>query len=81
MKNEDKPYGGIYDDSEYCTSEILLARKIFGNRNTTEDQFEAMLKGLGLMVLYCPEEIKVLAQSTFMEATMRKAYYLSLWGY
>jgi len=79
MKNKDKPYFGIYDDVEYCNKEIISARGLFGNKNTTEDQYEAMLKGLGLVVLYCPKELKVFAQATFMEATMRKPYFQKLW--
>jgi len=79
--NKDRPYNGIYDDIDYCRKEIQLARTIFGNRNTTEEQFEAMIKGLALVNFYCPDELKTIAQATLIEATMRKVYFLPLWGY
>lgn len=76
---KDKPYSGIYENIDYCRKELLLARELFCNKNITEKQFNAMLKGLKLLILYCPEEIKTLAKGTLMEAVYRKKYYLPLW--
>ncbi len=81
MNNKDKPYFGIYDSIEYCQKEIKLARELFGKRNTTEDQYNQMLKGLAILNLYCPEEFKITAESTITEAIRRKIYYSILWGY
>jgi len=75
-----KPYDGVYDNKEFCIREIMLARSIFGNRKTTEFQFDAMIKGLMLVMLHCPEEIKPIAQSTLLESTVRRTYYEKMWG-
>ena len=79
MDKKDKPYCGIYDDIEYCMKELLLARAIFGNIKTTEDQYNAMQKALALVLFYCPKEIKSLVQGTLTEAIMRKTYYEKIW--
>ena len=74
-----RPYFGIYDNVEYCNKEIFSAREIFSNKNTTEIQYDAMMKGLGLILLYCPKEVKDFANATYIEATMRKKYFIPLW--
>jgi hypothetical protein len=60
---------------EYCSKEIFLAREIFGNKNTTEEQYDAMEKGLSLMYLYCPEEIKTDVYAIISEAEKRRIYF------
>lgn len=79
MDKTNRPYNGIYDDIEYCRKEILLARVIFGNKNTTREQYEAMEKGLALIFLYCPEELTIIAQATLNEATYRQSFFEDLW--
>ena len=81
MDKKYKPYQGIYDSVEYCQKEMRLARKLFSNKFTKEEQYEAMLKGLGILSLYCPKEMKVQAEAMIHEAIRRKVYFLSLWGY
>lgn len=77
--NLERPYRGIYDDIEYCKKEILLAREIFGNIKTTEEQYTAMVKGLTLVLFNCSKEIKSMAQATLMEAHRRREYFEEIW--
>jgi hypothetical protein len=70
-----------FKDKEYCFEQIKEARKLFGNKNTTEEQYEAMEKVLGFAYLYCPEEIKSLVFATLNEAERRKIHFiLNIWG-
>ena len=81
MPNKNRPYNGIYDDIEYCREEIRSAWTLFCNRNTTEEQFRGMFKGIGLVYLYCPNKLKSIAQATVQEALARKEYYIPIWEF
>lgn len=64
-----------YAKKENCYRDIGEARKLFGSTRTTEAEYNAMEKGLGLMFLYCPKEILVCVEATIAEAEMRKIFY------
>ncbi len=64
-----------YHDKENCYADIRLARKTFGSTTTTQDEYDMMEKGLGLMFLHCPEEISDIVYATMHEATVRRMYY------
>ena len=68
----------IFSEKEYCYGQISEARKIFGNKETTKAQYDAMEDALGLGILYAPDEDVALAfQATLHEATMRKFYFIT----
>jgi hypothetical protein len=70
----------VYEDINKCRQDIILARKIFGDKTTTEKQYDAMEKSLGMMFLYCPEEIKGIVQATLWEAQRRRFYFeMNIW--
>lgn len=69
----------IYNNEEYCFSEIRTARDAFGNRKTTRTQYEGMLLGLARMCLYCPSDIQAIVYATLLEAKMREPYFESIW--
>jgi len=75
----ERPYNGIFDDKEYCMKEILLARKVFGDVKTTRKKYQKMCDGLALLYLYCPKEIKPLAEATIKEASIRYIYFEKIW--
>ncbi len=79
MKSKYKPYFGIYDNEDYCIKELMSARDLFSDRNTTEKQYDAMIKAISLVVFYCPIKIKVFAEATIIEANMRRKYFEKLW--
>ena len=64
-----------------CIQDLTVARDAFGNKNTTRKQYAGMLKGLGLMLMYCPEDIQSLVESTINEAIVRQIQYeLHIWN-
>lgn len=70
----------LFNDKEYCYSQIREAREIFGNRNTTREQFDAMMRALAFGMLYCPEDIRTFFESTLKEATLRQCHYeFNIW--
>ena len=65
----------VYADPENCKKDILLARKTFGNRNTTMRQYDLMQRALGMMCLYCPKSLLVIVHATMNEAMSRRIYF------
>ena len=64
-----------YDTKEKCFREILVSRRIMGDKNLfTLEVAEAMLKGLGLMYLHCPDEIKETVHAFMNEVMIRKTF-------
>jgi hypothetical protein len=55
------------------------ARRVFGDRTTTEAQYNQMEKALGLGYIHCPEDMRTLFLSTLNEATTRRAYFEKWW--
>jgi hypothetical protein len=68
-----------YKSADYCKQEIMLARKIFGDKNTTPEQYDAMQSSLSFMYLYCPEDLKKIVLATLQESERRKFYFESIW--
>jgi hypothetical protein len=69
-----------FSDKKTCFASIAEARKAWGNRNTTREQFDGLEQGLGLLYLYCPEDIMDIVQSTLDEATTRRTHFeLHIW--
>lgn len=73
--NTSDPLIEYYSDKENCFADIHVARNAFGSTLTTEDEYNAMEKGLGIMYLHCPEEIAEIVLATMQEATYRKPYF------
>jgi hypothetical protein len=65
-----------YSDRDTCFKEIAQARKLFGNPKATLEQYAALDKGLGLMFLYCPEDIQPIVEATMEESDRRRLYIL-----
>ena len=57
--------------------ELGQARGAFNNK-TTEEQFDNLIKGLGLMYLYCPEDIQYCVKATLDEAIARQNHLVGL---
>lgn len=64
-----------YMDRDNCITEIQVARKAFTDKTTTEEQYDAMEKALGIMLLYCPESIRSAVEATLFEAEYRRFYF------
>lgn len=65
----------FYTDKEYCFNELHAARRIMCNKNLfTQDVARGLEQGLGMMYLYCPDDIKGLVLSQIQELTMREMY-------
>lgn len=64
-----------YSDIENCKRDLLTARRTFGDRKTTREQYDQLEKALGLMYLYCPEEIETFVSATLQEANVRRTYF------
>ncbi len=69
------PIHEYYSDKENCFTDLRAARAAFGSTQTTEDQYDAMEKGLGIMFLHCPDEISHIVEATMQEATWRRSYF------
>jgi len=61
-----------YADKENCFRDIKIAREAMGSKSTTEEQWEQLDKGLGLMYIYCPEDIQYIVEAQMNESARRK---------
>lgn len=64
-----------YNKKENCFKDLVAARRLFGDKNTTKKQYEGMERALAFMYLYAPDEILTLVWGTIKEAGMRKVYF------
>ena len=62
----------IYADKEKCIADILLAREMFGNKNSSALQYAQCEKSLSLMYLYCPEDLVPAVMATLQELDRRR---------
>jgi hypothetical protein len=70
----------MFKDDNYCKEQLVEARKIFGDINTTREQYEAMEEVVGLIYLY-NDNLQCLAEATLHEATIRKVgFEINYWG-
>lgn len=71
----------VFSDKNYCLEQIRIAREAFGNKNTTEAQFDALEKCLGLIYLRGPESVMSHAYAALEEAEYRRVHFsLHFWG-
>jgi len=70
----------LYSNEDICLDLIRDSRKVFGNRETTEKQYDAMMKTLSFAYLYCPKDIQTLMLSTINEAEMRRTAFMTIWS-
>lgn len=77
MSDEIQEY---FQDEKNCYRDLGAARKAFGSTTTTEAQYDQMEKTLGLMFLYCPEDLQVIVLSTLQEAETRRFYFELTWA-
>lgn len=67
-------YEERYADKDYCIAELHEARRIFSTKPFTQKKGDLLLKGLALMLFYCPEEITPMVEATIYECERRIAY-------
>lgn len=70
----------LYKNKDYCIQELLKSRNVFGNKNTTRKQYDAMQTCLAGMYLYCPEELQDHVYTHLLESEKRKFYYENIWS-
>ena len=70
MDEEAKEY---FRDDDNVKHELLEARNAF-NTNTSFEQFDALLKGLTIMSLYCSDKMQSMVIATINEAHFRQLY-------
>lgn len=66
----------LYSDKNYCMRELSEARKIFTTKPFTVEKSNLLSKSLGLMYLYCPEELMVMVLSVMEELETRTQYII-----
>ena len=66
-------YVEYYENKSNVYKDLGLARSMFSKKCTLEE-FEQMEKTLGLMYLYCPNDLMSVVHATMEEATTRKFY-------
>lgn len=59
----------IFSDPEFCLQEINNVREQF--KNLSHENFSNLVKGLGLMLLFCPEEYRIIVLALFDELKIR----------
>jgi len=69
-----------FQDKEYCYSELMKVREMFGNRNTTEKQYDNLQNFLGVLYFRCPDDIKDVVLATIYESQRRRIMFEKLWG-
>lgn len=62
-----------YSNKDNCIKDLALARKVWGSTKSTEQEWEGVERGLGFMVLYCPEELSGVVNAHFDEFVWRYA--------
>ena len=70
-------YEKMFEDENFCNTEILEARKLFSNKNATFDQYQNLIKGLMIMLIYCPEKLTSMVEATIREAERRQLYQVN----
>lgn len=61
---------------EFCFDKIQEAREMFGNKNSTMEDFDKIRKKLLYILIYNEKEnIKTLIHSTLHEMDLRESYY------
>jgi len=65
---------------ENCFSDLGEARRKFCSTRTTEAEYDALEKGLGIMYLHCPEELQIIVLATMDEAAFRRLHFVSIWA-
>lgn len=73
-------YREQFNNKDFSSSELILARQYMGNKNTTKKQWEQIKKTVGLIFFYAPKEVSNLAYATLIEMTMREPYMEKFWG-
>lgn len=63
-------YEEYYSDKQRCFDDILVARKGWGQSLESDEQIH---KTLGLMLIYCPDEIAYIVRATLEELELRMA--------
>jgi len=66
----------VFSNEDRIFEALNEARKLFGSRSTTEDQYDAMKKTLGFCLLYCPERLRDIVVSTLDEAAKREWFFV-----
>lgn len=71
----------LFQNRTYCYRELWAVIKIYSNGVRFNDSTaEALLKGIALMYLYCPEDMKELVESQLNELIVRRRYMKSYPG-
>lgn len=76
MSDEIQDY---FANKDNCFQDLNKARKTFGSTLTTEEEYDQLEKCLGLMFLYCPEDIQGIVEATLSEASWRRTYHEMRW--
>jgi hypothetical protein len=64
-----------YGSTENCYKDIALARKVWGNKNATVEEWDGIIRGLAFMLIHCPECLYDLVSNTLDEAAVRHSYW------
>jgi hypothetical protein len=64
----------LFKDKAYCNTQIVEARKQFGNVNTTDEQLDKINDTLAFMYIYCPDELQSIVLATMNELEKRRLY-------
>lgn len=61
-----------FSDRETCLKSIRTARELMTSKKTTVAEWDALEKALGLMFLYCPDDLRSAVEATLIEADTRR---------
>jgi len=70
----------VFSDHDRCINDILLAREVFGNINTTRSEYNDMESVLAFMYLYCPEDLCSTVEGAVHEASRRRLFFERRWA-
>jgi len=69
MKTIEDEFALAYSDYKYCIFEIENVRKQFSN--LSKENFSNLVKGIGYILLFCPEDLKPIVLALFDELRIR----------
>ena len=65
------PIKELYSQGEYCAKELASALRLMKKPDLKEGEYDAMMKSLGIINLYCPENLIERAQFVWQAAQDR----------
>jgi len=70
----------VFSNKERVLESLSSARKVFGDKRTTQEQYDSMERCLAFAFVYCPDDLRDIVKSTLDESSRRRLFYeFNIW--